>query len=309
MKLAEAPVLARIADSPFFEVLRVSLPEVPQQAEDIRIEPVKPMTRNGGIESGIDQGDLKQKLFGLVRDNKLSSGRFLPLDMGGSEKPYFVPMAHTPKHPVRGFIVVPTTPKAPLSAAILWAAVGTSITGAILVAASITRMRRSREYAGRLAILNNLPMGVIEANSEEEIVLANDRAEEIVCRPLPKAHSPGRRVNFKSELIEEVVVQIGKDGENGDVKRYEEAVQDLRRSDESSSYYACLRNTDGARWIRVSAVPILSNGLDLGGRAGNGRLPMTFGVIDRLPPEKEKELWHLVFGRRVRTEDHDARAE
>jgi PAS domain-containing protein len=295
VKLPEDKVATAIADSPFFEVFRVGLRDGQLGASDVDIAPVEPAKPVGALASGIDVEALRSRLHAGANELSTSDVQMLEVSSAGApgtRRAFFIPMASDARRPTRGLLVAPTTPDAPLSGNVLAAAGVSLFAGVAFGAASLTRARRASEYAHRLAMLRNLPVGVVEVNSDEDVLLANDRAEEVLGRQLPKAQPSAIEVNFRRDVIEELVVPVvdGSPDDEWKFAKYEQAVQARRQTDEWSSYYACLQGTRWSRWIRITAVPVLSEGLDLRTRAGGNRPPATFGIVEIVPSGVQAEL-------------------
>ncbi|HEX7795945.1 MAG TPA: hypothetical protein VF456_16405 [Vicinamibacterales bacterium] len=146
---------------------------------------------------------------------------------------------------------------------------------------------RSEELRERLSLLRNLQVGIIRADNDSFIVEANDRAEELFQRRLPKyrpqdssifgrtltwaarrlLHRPPppsiklRFFDFIDGCLQEDPEQ--RDGEMRYVPIKESDILGLRNSGRSSSYYARLRRRMGerqpavGRWLKVSATPMM----------------------------------------------------
>jgi PAS domain-containing protein len=143
---------------------------------------------------------------------------------------------------------------------------------------------RTAELSRRLTLLRNLQVGVAQANNRDWILEANDRAEELFRRKLPKRRVARPSVNF-SQLIDEWVIPIEPADDNylgepcGRGIRYSRS-QEKRERGEASIYYARLRGAE-PQWLRVSASPILFSEKTRSG-SSDGQLGADFGVVDQV---------------------------
>jgi len=300
IKLPEAPVATAIADSAFFEVFELVLPDLRRPVTTLNIEltRIDPARPAGAMDAHLDEVALKGELLKKAQSSELRNDRVqlleVPSDRVGFQRVSLIPMKSRGDLLTRALIVVPTTPVLALSAPLLVAGGGSLVLSALLIAASLTRARRAHDYAHRLSVLRNLPVGVLEVNEDEDILLGNDRAEEVLGRQLPKSQPSAINLNFREDIIGDFVVP-SRDGKVGvSLKKYDEEVSERRRRDESSTYYACLRGTGRRRWIRITAVPVLSEGLDLSARLRGTKPPATFGIVEKPTPDEQRDLLALV---------------
>ena len=149
--------------------------------------------------------------------------------------------------------------------------------GFIFVGASIAWVAlgsRLRTKAGqlreRINLFRSMQIAFLQVDRDDWILEANDRAEELFQRQLPKPGVTRHKVNF-AHLIKARLVATDKDGPGEATSQYAEltndAIKSMRKRGEASSYFARLAGNDpiggmqplgkAPRWLRVSATPMM----------------------------------------------------
>jgi PAS domain-containing protein len=198
-------------------------------------------------------------------------------------------------------------------------ALGYALFGMSLIAGAVgIRLRpRSEELRERLSILRNLQVGVIRADHDSMIVEANDRAEELFGRRLPK-YQPDRRglwskaiaaigrgnarraprqpITVKFFDLIDACLQERQERTGGEAQYVpisEEDILRLRNLGGSSSYYARLRprladtQPPKGRWLRVAATPMMLARQD---RAEGVELSHVFATISEVDRQVAVQL-------------------
>lgn len=151
------------------------------------------------------------------------------------------------------------------------------------------RARFTSEVESRIAVLQGLQVGVIALDSNDLLQDANDHAERLFGRELPRHGTWKARwmdpIRFCPDLIGDRVVTIARDGTPEKSVAYK-SVREQRTFGESSRYYARLKS--GA-WILLAGSPILPAPGD----------PETFGVVEAVSPDVETCLREI-----LNREDH-----
>ena len=293
-KLPVHEVARTISKSPFFECYEVEFPKFePTLSEEVRIR----SGRNGEIQSALPNGAslsrVKAALLEGAAGQSLSTNAVSQIEVPSDDgttiwRGYLLPMGIEGRRLSSGILIIPKAPGPPLIGTIALVSACALVLAGALMAWGIARARESNEHARRLGILGKLPIGVIEVDPEGSITFANDRAEEVVGRELPRR--PGDRVsaNFWSEIIEDQIIREGPNGKpEGGLRHYADTVLEDRRRDRRSTYFACLRNTGWSAWVRITATPVLGlDPLETSGR--HAGVPASFGILE--PVQDQPEL-------------------
>lgn len=206
---------------------------------------------------------------------------------------FFVPLGIASDRRIKGLLVTPQVeyPDVWGAALVCLVCLGCS---ALLVVMGQTRARREGEAETVTDLLKNLEVGILIVNEHEEVEAANDRAEDILGVLLPKIGrlqvdrglrpqlllgEEGVQQRFL-DLIEPHIVRVDSWGRPRErAERYQDTIPELRRDNDSSTYYAKLRmGLNTTRWIRISAAPITLMRRFSPLRRGMA-LPRTFGLV------------------------------
>src|SRR5262249_18819093 len=150
--------------------------------------------------------------------------------------------------------------------------------------------RRSREHTRQLATYRSLPVGIIEVARDDSVLLANDRAEEILGVELPKIKREKQNLNFGRDLIDDIIIPAAARSSTDDLGEHTSSdelgertpyseISNIRARDQSSRYFAKVRIPRGHRWIQVTATPVLDPSTGARHASNDSRSPETFGVI------------------------------
>lgn len=185
---------------------------------------------------------------------------------------FLIPLG-PPSGPFRAVFFYPRSPG--LGPKDLWfQALGFAAVGAALAAAALgSRLRtNAAQLRERLSLLRSMQIAFLQVDRDDWVLEANDRAEELFQRQLPKPGVTRRKVNFR-HLIGARLVEANGAGDGGAARRYAELTTDdilrLRRKGEASSYYARLSAEEPAcatqpaegrkpKWLRISATPMMN---------------------------------------------------
>jgi hypothetical protein len=303
LKLPEWNIAESIANSPFFDVFVATVPaRASLEMRDLDVAHVPPPRGLADFQKHLPISRLKTALLAQLTEGKLPTNavsRFAVEDerTGEPAHVYFLPLAGADDQPARALLITPTTPWSVFVVAPRVLALVIGLLSAFLAATSVAKANKASAHARRLTVLRNLPVGVMEVDGFENVVVANDRAEEVLRCELPKTDDdPVETKNFRSDLIEDLIVRpVGRGGFNDRAERYDDVIPAARKRDEWSSYYACLRGT--AHWVRVTAVPVLAEGS--GSRRQRERregVPVTFGIVEPASPADSMRLHDIAKG-------------
>ena len=304
IQLPADSVAAAIDRSPFLEVYDAKF-RSDSAGASLTIQRVsKP---NPLRPAGVDLIDeLRAELLRLRGVGRLAPNRMTPLRIASSSDAapvaYMLPMSSGPEHVRRGLIAVPQIPGIPVGIKIAWGlAVGLLLLFVAFFVTALGRASRVRDFGLRMALLRNLPVGFLETDWSENIVLANDRAEEILGVELPKTKDANRGPIFSDLIRDQVVHARPSDGLPGRADTFLSGVQMRRTHDEISSYFAELVDfgagpgngeassesdvSQPRRWVKVTASPILTE-IDGTTRRSDKGLPTTFGIIEEVKSGK-----------------------
>jgi PAS domain-containing protein len=209
-----------------------------------------------------------------------------PLRIRHNETWLLVPLGLTSGTHMKGFVVHENL-VGPSSRYLLIATVlGVLALCAVVFGADQSRRHAESDIVGNL--LANLDVGIAITDEFDRIEAANGRAEQILGQELPKFEGalgfrrgriasrrlPATAKTF-SELIENTIRRIDRDGNVLAPQKYKDVIPRQRRQGESSTYYARLAlGSNKGKLIRVSAAPILARDLSRNAE------PRTFGIIE-----------------------------
>jgi PAS domain-containing protein len=180
-----------------------------------------------------------------------------------------IPIARQSNRAVAALVMRPRGLRPPKSLVISSVTASFSLLGTGIALFLLGASRRESELDGQVARLRSLPVGVVETDLRHNVIAANDRAEELVHRKLPKIgvseHVP--TVKFES-LFEESVYLIETEGINPDNAKSVELrrisrdeLRARRLAGARSQYYAKVKSPGIAHfpetWLRLVAIPLL----------------------------------------------------
>jgi PAS domain-containing protein len=143
----------------------------------------------------------------------------------------------------------------------------------------------------RLGLLRNLQVGVVQVDTDDFVLEANDRAEELFGRKLPKYGTAAPRVNFRDLIDLRIVREPGGALDAG--PRFAEIslseIDRLRRNGEASDYYGRLSRGKDRRWVSVAATPMMLAD-PKGRRRETVKLANIFASISEVPAEVAGQL-------------------
>ncbi|MCA9607930.1 MAG: hypothetical protein KC619_20110 [Myxococcales bacterium] len=175
----------------------------------------------------------------------------------------------------------------------LYVVVLLSIATAVLFVWAVLRRRHAREAENEDAVLRNLQVGAIRTSSANEIVMANDRAEELLGVTLPGIDASHEKPKPVSMLFEDHVFEAQPGSRELRLTTFEE-VQRQRREGEESRYFVRKKQPLVGRprvtWLLVHGSPELYV---------DARERTDFGIITVPSEQRQAELdleWDAVFG-------------
>jgi hypothetical protein len=139
------------------------------------------------------------------------------------------------------------------------------IVGVVCTGIAVACIAYGRRWGERLAgheaagaVINALQVGVLLENENGVVVGANQRAEEILKRRLPRFGEIqiGEPTSVQADgLLEDMIVAADTTGRpQGVAARYAEVIPGLRAAGDPSMYYG--RPRKGKGWVRVSGSPL-----------------------------------------------------
>ena len=262
----ESKFIDAVAESPLFRVATVDSALNPTSDQvNIHFANASNDLASGSHPVGwnpwSDDRALEEALKTAVADALKSSPKArsdLTLLSVSQQRAYFLPLANHRNHRLKAMILFPSRlSPTQLEGLCRNVAIGTGAATIIAAAFGWVVKRRNVELERRLAMLRNLPVGVIEVNGAKEIEFANDRAEELLDAHLPKSGRDSRFVSLDTLVHqwlfrEDKITMCTLD----DVGR-------ARRQGDRSTYYARVPERSGispARWVRISGTPVLALG-------------------------------------------------
>jgi hypothetical protein len=233
--------------------------------------------RTADLESNIVQGH-----------DFVDAGHYVTYHEVSSVQMVLVPLSRWDDRTVIAFVMRPRGLKPPSTLIISGAIAAFSLLGVIVTVFRLGGSRRESVLDAQLARLRSLPVGVIETDLNHYVTAANDRAEELVDRVLPKigVAERGPPVTFDA-LFEEYVYEINES--NGALDRLNKSViGQRRRAGERSSYFAkVLPRHEGDQpspaWVKLFVSPLLPLGtIEYPSKENAGRSELwmpAFGVV------------------------------
>ena len=165
--------------------------------------------------------------------------------------------------------------------------------GAIVSAAYSTYLApRSVLLREKLTLFRNLQVGIVTVDNNDWVIEANDRAEELFGRKLPKLGVTALPGDFQELIATRLRENEVEDEGNGNRRFRKLGAEDIRSErvqGVSSGYYALLTNTLHPRWIRVLATPVMVPVFESRQRA-KLTFVRVFATILEVDPETENLL-------------------
>jgi hypothetical protein len=293
-RLDETALFRAIVSSPFFKPLVVVM--APQSGKGLQAMSFFQLTAQGALT------EIRDRSFAVRNDVTLAAiqaavettslgndsaslGRQVTEVPLATSRAFLLPLYRTGAE-FRGLLVVPQPPVPPgrltalliLSVTLATVAVALWLAGALLT-------RGGRELQRKLTLLRNLQVGVTVVDENDNIVEANDRAEELLATLLPKVGSARPPVPT-TDVIKNRIVE-GRPG-NFTPRDYK-TIEQLRAHGQASSYYARVRTSE--KWVKVSATPMVFVGDRVQHRAGAQNVLASIEPVDEgVAAELETQL-------------------
>jgi PAS domain-containing protein len=300
--IANSALIESLGDTEFLSTLELRIPVDNASEQTISLREIPRLNDSKGAwrrfwvsTTAVEElsfGEVKRQIAEAVRANKIPALRnsVTKLWLPNERLAFLVPLASDDRD-FRGLVVSARTPRWPLGANIALGLCIGSVVGVFAVALIGGFLSRKADgQSRRIALLRNLQVGVLRNDPDDWIIEANDRAEELLGRKLPK--EPGPPETKFGDLFDELVVPSLPDLftqpiRPGLTSSYA-SIQLARQHGAPSAYYARLRKQPRG-WLFVQASPILFDSREWGRnvperrdelRAGFSRKG-TFGVIER----------------------------
>ncbi len=201
-----------------------------------------------------------------------------------------MPVARQSDREVLAFIMKPKGLSPPVSLLVSGGLACLSLLGTGITLFLLGASRRESELDSQIGRLRSLPVGVLETDLMHNVIAANDRAEEMVNRRLPKIGVLGytRAVKFDDLFDPRGLYSIDVDDAAPEGMKLttmtEEELRERRLAGARSQYYARLKTYgDSEVWLRLVAIPLLPLSAVRTESATNSRDPKywmpAFGVL------------------------------
>jgi hypothetical protein len=217
-------------------------------------------------ENALHKAEVKEALKSIPNPGPALRREITHVPFRDDGTAFLIPLG-PPSGDFKALFFYPRSPGLPL-ADLVFQALGFGLVGAAFASAALgSRLRtKAGQLRERLSLLRSMQIAFLQVDEGDWVLEANDRAEELFRRQLPKPGMTRHKVNF-SHLISARLVETEDPGVAGS-PRYKELtakeISKMRSRGQASSYYARLSGKDRMEtsqpspgWLQVSATPLM----------------------------------------------------